>query len=120
MRRFLIGFTYHEPESRALWEKGIIEDYESSTAIFISAASAPEAIRWAETIATELHKRVNGDATLDWKCEYSCWHVEDPKSSPWNHCLEFFQTVNFGERPAYEQMGTKAYTVWMEANNINF
>ena len=117
MHIFLVGFTYHEPESRALWEKGIIEDYESSTAIFVNATSAPEALRWGETIASELHRRVNGDATLDWREEYRCWLVEEPGLSPWKHCLDFFQSVEFGEQPEYVKMETKAYSVWARANN---
>jgi hypothetical protein len=37
MNKFLIGFTYHEPESWELFQKGIIEDCESSTGVYITA-----------------------------------------------------------------------------------
>ncbi len=30
MATFLVGIQYHEPESFALWKRGVIEDYESS------------------------------------------------------------------------------------------
>lgn len=37
---YLVIFQYHEPEPRQLFERGLIEDYESSTGVFIKAESA--------------------------------------------------------------------------------
>ncbi len=50
MAEFLIGFSYHEPEPYALWNRGVIEDYESSTGVFIEASTPSEALEWAERI----------------------------------------------------------------------
>jgi hypothetical protein len=48
MRQYLIGMMFHEPEPFAQWNRGLNEDYESSTGLFIEAPSALEAIAWGE------------------------------------------------------------------------
>ncbi|MFS8049896.1 hypothetical protein [Rhizobium sp. BR 314] len=45
--KFPIGILYHEPESMALWQKGIIEDCVSSTGLFIKAETSDVALAWA-------------------------------------------------------------------------
>jgi len=40
---YLVIFQYHEPEPRQLFERGVIEDYESTTGVFIAAESAEDA-----------------------------------------------------------------------------
>ena len=62
MEEYLIGICYHEPEPWRLFQQGVIEDYESSTGIFITAPSEADAISWGEHIAEALHRFVNGKA----------------------------------------------------------
>jgi hypothetical protein len=110
---YLVIFQYHEPEPRQLFERGLIEDYESTTGVFIKAASAEEALVWGEAIAQELLLRCNGDGSLDWKdFGYSCWIEANPDKSSWRHCLDFFQHVQVREMPNTEAMGTSAYINW--------
>lgn len=119
MTKFLIGFTYHEPERWALFQKGIIEDCESSTGIYVEAATAGEAIAWAERIAEELLRASNSDHNLDWKSlGYECWVVDDPINSDWSHCLAYFQSVEIGAFPDFVNMGASAYGKWAEDNGI--
>ena len=116
---YLVGMLYHEPESRALYQKGIIEDFESSTGIFIRARSSREAIAWAETVAEILLRKLNGDVSLDWKAlGYHCWIEEDPRAFDWKHCLSFLQKVKVGELPNFDKMGTAAYKKWTVKNEI--
>lgn len=58
-------YRYHGPEPRQLFERGAIEDYESTTGVFIKAASAVEALIWCEAIAQEFLRQCNGDRTSD-------------------------------------------------------
>lgn len=48
MNKFLIGFTYHEPEG---WE---FEDCESCIGVYVTASTLGEAIAWTEHITEEL------------------------------------------------------------------
>jgi hypothetical protein len=115
MNKFLIGFTYHEPESWELFQKGIIEDCESSTGVYITAPTLGEAIAWTERIAEELLRASNSDHSLNWKSlGYDCWEVEEPSNSDWSHCLAFFQSVETGVFPDLEKMGASAYGEWVE------
>ena len=112
---YLVGIMYHEPESYELWNKGIIEDYESSTAIFISADSETDAIAWGKIIADKLFKNSNPIELKSWAdFEYHCW-IEDVKNSSWKHCFSFFQRVNAGELPDLNKMGSDAYAQWQKA-----
>jgi hypothetical protein len=118
MAEFLIGFSYHEPEPYALWNRGVIEDYESSTGVFIEASSPDEALEWAERIAEALLRKCNSDESLKWAdWQYQCWIEEKPEESDWKHCLAFFQRVRSGEWPDLEKMDTPAYAAWMERNS---
>jgi hypothetical protein len=104
---------YHDPESWALWKKGIIEDYESSTGLFIEAATGELALAWGEQVGQELLRKENGDASLIWRdFGYHCWLEDAPETSSWGHCLDFFQTVSEGEFPDSSEVGTKAYIRW--------
>lgn len=115
MPQYLIGMMFHEPEPFAQWNRGLIEDYESSTGLFIEAPSAPEVIAWGEQVAQALLRRVNYDDSLDWKSfGYFCWLEESPETSCWNHCLDFFLRVRVSQMPDLEQMGTAAYVRWQE------
>jgi hypothetical protein len=118
MAVYLIGIQFHEPESFALWKKGVIEDYESSTGIFIEAVSEEVAIGWGEKVAQTLLCRANSDESLVWKdFGYFCW-VEKQEDSPWTHCFSFFQQIRTGEWPDFDQMGVDAYSRWASANGI--
>ena len=66
MIEFLVGFDFHEPEPFALWNKGVIEDFESSTGIFVTAGSADEALAWGREIAQALLLKENKDESLNW------------------------------------------------------
>jgi len=121
MNTFLIGFTYHEPERWMLFQKGIIEDCESSTGIYVEASTVGEAITWAACIAEELLRASNSDPTLDWKSlGYECWVVEEPSNSNWSHCLGFFQSVEIGVFPDLVKMGAIAYGMWTKDHGISY
>jgi len=112
MSEFLIGFTYHEPEPFAQWQRGLIEDYESSTGLWVTGDTPEEAVAWGEQVAQALHWLVNSDPCADWARAYSCWLEESPATSAWAHCLDFFRRVRVGEMPPLDQMGTEAYSRW--------
>ncbi|MDO5653826.1 MAG: hypothetical protein Q4G39_06950 [Brachymonas sp.] len=121
MTEYLLGILYHEPKTWALYQKGIVEDCESSTGVFIAASSPESAIEWGEKIAEALLRKVNSDETLDWKgLGYYCWLEESPSTSHWKHCLPFFQHVKTGEWPNFEAMGNLAYTEWAKNNGIKY
>jgi hypothetical protein len=110
----LVGIMYHEPESFARWERGLIEDYESSTGLFIEADSPEAAVAWGEHVGEELLWRANSDATLDWKrFGYFCWLESMPSESNGQHCLDFFQHVKVGQMPELDEMTTEAYSRWL-------
>jgi hypothetical protein len=112
---YLVIFQYHEPEPRQQFERGVIEDYESTTGVFIAAESADDALFWGEAIAQEVLWRCNDDRSLDWKHSgYTCWIESDPDISSWSHCLGFFQHVRIGEMPNVDAMGTDAYVSWQK------
>lgn len=114
-REFLVIFQYHEPEPRQLFERGVVEDYESTTGVFIVADSADDALIWCEAIAQEVLWRCNDDRSLDWKhLGYSRWIESDPDTSSWSHCLDFFQHVRVGEMPNFDAMGADAYARWQK------
>ncbi len=113
MKTYLIGIMFHEPESFDLWNRGIIEDYESNSGLFIDAESEAEAIAWGEQVGTALLRHVNQDDSLDWKSDYYC-NLENPKTTAWKHCLDFFQHVRVGEMPDLNRMTAKAYSQWCE------
>lgn len=113
MPEFLVGIMFHEPEPFAQWNRGLIEDYESSTGLFVDAESPEAAKLWAEQVGAALLRHLNFDDSLDWKeLGYFCWIVESPSTSDWRHCLGFFQHVRANEMPIIEKMGTAAYERW--------
>ncbi|HET6250200.1 MAG TPA: hypothetical protein VFE47_21090 [Tepidisphaeraceae bacterium] len=121
MQKFLVGMCYHEPEAWALHQRGIIEDFESSTGLFVEAPTPQEAAMWGEAVACELLRYANNDSSLDWAAlGYTCWIETDPQSSGWAHCLPFFQCVRVGEMPDLTQMDTPAYTKWATAHGIKY
>ena len=110
---YLVISQCHESEPRELFERGQIGDYESSTGAFIEAGSAEDALIWCKVIAQELLRRVNDDRSSDWKrVGYSCWIESTPETSPWGHCLSFFQHVRVDELPNIDAMSTVAYIRW--------
>ncbi len=117
MNEYLVGLLYHEPDRYELYERGIVEDCESSTGIFIYAESAEDAVAWGDAIAEKLLQRCNGDDSLNWrKLGYYCWVEPSPTSCHWSHCLAFFQRVQVGEWPNLDAMGTAAYVKWLATN----
>src|SRR4051794_36252196 len=105
MPEYLVGFSYHEPEPYALSQRGVIEDFESSTGLWVTAEMPEEAVAWAERVAEDLHRRVNGDPAADWRgAGHCCWVEESPAASGWAHCLGFFQRVRAGEMPPLDRM----------------
>lgn len=97
---YLVIFQYHEPEPLQLFERGVIEDYESTTGVFITAASEEEALNWCKAIAQALLCHCNDDRSLDWtRFGHSCWIEPDPGKSTWGHCLDFF-SARAGRRNA--------------------
>lgn len=121
MTTYLVGMLYHEPESWALYQAGVMEDCESSTGIFIDAYSLEEAVAWGEKIAETLLRKSNNDETLDWKgLGYFCWVEAEPNTSNWKHCLSFFQRISLGEWSDFDALGTFAYEKWAEQNGITY
>jgi len=111
---YLVGIMYHEPEPLAQWNRGLIEDYESSTGLFIEADSSDAAIGWGEEVGQVLLRHANGDPTLDWRTlGYYCWLEPSPRESGWGHCLDFFQHVRVGQMPDLARMTTAAYRRWL-------
>jgi hypothetical protein len=121
MTTYLVGMLYHEPESWALYQAGVIEDCESTTGIFVDASSPEEALAWGEKIAETLLRKSNNDESLDWKgLGYFCWIEAEPTTSNWKHCLSFFQHVELGEWPDFNALGSAAYKKWAEQNGIKY
>ena len=113
MNEYLIGIEYHEPEAWNLRQQGEIEDYESSTGLFVFANSSNEAILWAEKVGEELLRFVNSDQLLNYsELGYSCWYEPSIEESGWLHCISHFQHVRVGEMPELEKMTTKAFESW--------
>jgi hypothetical protein len=99
-----------------MWENGVIEDYESSTGIFIQSDSEEDALSWAENIGDRLFKKENPNETKDWKSfGHFCWIENDWNNSGWSHCLDFFQNIEVGQFPDFENMGTTAYKQWIDS-----
>jgi hypothetical protein len=110
---YLVGIMYHEPEPFALWNRGVIEDYESSTGIFIDAPSREAAIAWGEVIGQAALRKLNCDESLDWKAfGYSAWIEESIEKSRWSHAVSFFQHVKIGEMPELCKFSADAYKEW--------
>ena len=98
--QYLIGIMYHEHKPYDLWTRGIIEDYESTSGVYIQAASIEEALNWAEDIGQRVLDELNPGSDLDWKgMGYQAWHVKEPSKSNWAHCLGSFPKVKIGEYP---------------------
>jgi hypothetical protein len=115
MPEYLIGIMYHEPDSFEQWNRGIIEDYESSTGLYIEADSEQAAIEWGEHVGEALLRLANANQTLDWKSfGHRCWLESSPNTSCWAHCLDFFQHVRFGQMPDLKRMTTASYTKWLK------
>ena len=110
---YLVIFQYHEPDPLEVFKRGVTEDYESTTGVFIKAESAEAALTWCEVIAQHVLRRCNGDSSLDWKrLGYACWIEPNPERSPWGHCLGFFQHIRVGEMPNVDAMGATGYAPW--------
>ena len=60
MAEYLVGIQYHEPEPYAQWERGVMEDYESSTGLFVEADSPEAAVAWGEQVGQALLRHVHG------------------------------------------------------------
>lgn len=120
MPEYAIGMCYHEPLSYALWELGLIKDYEASTCLFVEAHSVEAAMEWAEKVATALLRHANRGETLDWKgLGYFCWQEDEFDTSGWAHCRDFFQHVRDGQWPDIERMTTEAYVAWMKQRDAD-
>ena len=112
---YLVGIMYHEPEPFALWNRGVIEDYESSTGVFIDAATREEAVAWGEAIGEAALRKLNSDDRLDWKgFGYSAWIEDSIEKSGWSHAVSFFQHVKVGEMPDLSKFSANAYKEWAE------
>ncbi|SFQ54381.1 hypothetical protein SAMN05216229_1372 [Geopseudomonas sagittaria] len=121
MQTYLVGLQYHEPESYALWKNGVVEDYESSTGIFVKAKSEGEALAWGMEVANAVLRAANNDSGLSaGTFGYECWIEHNPEKSDWQHCLSFFQEVAVGELPNIEKMSAFAYSVWCKENGIEY
>jgi hypothetical protein len=117
MNEYLVGLMYHYPDTYELWNKGIVEDYEASTGLFITASSVAEALDWGAVVAERLLNHVHG--TADMKLEqfdHGCWHEATPSNCHWSHCLDFFQHVACNQMPELDHMTTDSFVKWQERN----
>jgi hypothetical protein len=115
MPEYLVGLSYHEPVAHVLWQRGVIEDYESSTGLWVTADTPAEAVAWAERVAEALYRGLNSDPVADWaEAGHFCWVEESPSTSAWAHCLDFFPRVRVGEMPELSRLGSEAYRRWQE------
>jgi hypothetical protein len=115
MPEYLVGIMFHEPGPFAQWNRGLIEDYESSIGLFVTADTAELAVAWGEQVGEALLRYINRDGSLDWRrFGYFCWVEENQATDSWAHCLEFFQHVREGEMPDLGRMGTAAYSRWQQ------
>jgi hypothetical protein len=116
MPRYLIGFSYHDPDSYARWQRGEMEDFESSTGLWVWATTPEQALEWGRRVAAEFQCDLLDDATTDsWGAAgHHAWIEEIPEDSGWNHCLSFFSEVRPGQMPDFTRMGTDAYLRWMD------
>ncbi len=114
MCEYLIGFTYHYPADFQLWQRGVIEDFESSTAVFVTATSLSDALQWASVVATRLLNHVHQTNDLNMhQFGHHCWHEVGPATGTWPHSMSFFQHVEFGEMPVLDRMTKEVYSNWM-------
>jgi hypothetical protein len=113
MREYLVGLMYHDLESFAQWKRGEIEDYESTTGVFIEAESESDALQWGGIIANGLLQYVTRDPSLTREqFGYDCWIEPDAGQSGWSHCLDFFPHVRCGQMPILDRMTSDAYAEW--------
>ena len=116
MTEFLVGLQYHYPKDYELWQRGIVEDYEASTGLFVSADDAEAALAWGHVVAEHLLNHVHkSDALTLQEFQHQCWLEADPATSSWSHCLGFFQHVAAGELPQLDQMTSDAYQRWLDS-----
>ena len=113
MAEYLIGIGYHDPETYSLWERGLIEDYESSTGLFIEANTAEEAVAWGKHVGQALLAHVFRHTTPAGPPAES-WIEESVEDRGWKHCVSFFQRVRVGEMPNLAEMTTEAYERWLD------
>ena len=100
MNKYLILFMYHDTESYALFEKGIAEDYECTTALFIMSHSEAEALNWCKEIAKKFFKELHPTLITSWESQYECW-VEDPSEYRNPSALPILPCVQIGEFPNF-------------------
>ena len=119
---YLVGIMYHEPESFALWNKGVIEDYESTTGLFVRAATVEEAVKWGDYVGQQLLRFVNNDPQLQSsKFGYQAWYEPSIEKSGWQKSVGFFQHVKVGEMPNLKMMTSDAFAEWSkQRNNSSF
>jgi hypothetical protein len=87
MERYLLGISFHYPEDYVKYEKGISEDFEGSTGIFVKASNEKEALDWAKEIGSTLFKRLNPGESKTWESfGHYAWIEKDLESSGWRHC----------------------------------
>lgn len=117
MNEYLVALEYHYPETYDLWTKGIGEDFEAATGLFVAADTPQRALEWGAVVATRLLNHVHGtdNLTLE-QFQHLCSIEESPTTCGWSHCLSFFQHVAFGEMPDLDRMTSDAYAKWRENN----
>ncbi|MFO1367357.1 MAG: hypothetical protein U1F46_00060 [Marinagarivorans sp.] len=108
MNEYLIGMIYHYPEDYELWEKGLMEDYEAATAVYIAAKNEGAALAWGYQVATALLNFANKTEGLTLEqFQHHCWYIEDPSNDDWSKMLETFPHVKDGEMPIFSTMMIK-------------
>jgi len=117
MNEYLISLEYHYPKDYDLWIKGVIEDYEAHTGLFVRAETVEQALEWGAVVAARLlnHVHAKMGLTLE-QFQHECSLEVDPNQSDWTHCLGFFQHVAYGEMPELDRMTTAAYVRRQEDN----
>lgn len=93
MPEFLYGFGYEQKDEME-YNRRTDSDFESSTGVFIDAATEAESREWGREIAEAFVHYAHDDPSISWRAiGYADWIEQDPESSSWKHCLLFFPRV---------------------------
>jgi hypothetical protein len=118
MPTFLYGFGYEDKIDMEV-NRRLGTDYESSTGVFIDAASEEGVLEWGREISEAFLRYEHDDPSISWRAiGYAHWIESDPPSCDWKHCLSFFQRVRVGEFPDFSRMTTEAYYDWCRENGL--
>ncbi len=121
MEKYLFGFSWDDPEEAEAYKRlGVDFEAGCSTGIFVEALDKDAAISWgikvAEGYLNYIYKDKHYSLT---ELDIYHWIEDDPTTSDWKHCLDFFQRTKVGELPDFSLMTVEAYCEWCKRNGIS-